>query len=413
MKGSERIAIFLILSVIGWTVSGCTAARLYTDETRSFLTALRDGRAESALEHADSFVQRTATSGKVRQNKYLALLERGKIALNAGRYDQCIADLQEAERRFLTIEGTISLAEGFGSILTDDAAREYEAEAIEKIMISPYLALAYLGKGDFAGALVERNRTINKINQYLEEREARGYLDNPFARLLSAVLYEMEGKPDDAGIEYRKMGWDAELARLEKRENSTDLVILIDTGLAPYKRQMKWGPLPVVAKDRVIHLGFAYAAYEPTPSAVSKCDISLDGNPLGAAGLLYDLGKAVLAQYEKDKPAIIAKMVTRMTAKAAAQVSAHATADRVAEDNPQLASFLRMLANIGGAVWIAVEQADLRNWSTLPGRIFYLRVSGLAPGEHRISIDYGCGLQEKSVNLAKEKIGIAYFSFAR
>jgi hypothetical protein len=102
-----------------------------------------------------------------------------------------------------------------------------------------------------------------------------------------------------------------------------------------------------------------------------------------------------------------------MTAKAAAQVSAHATADRVAEDNPQLASFLRMLANIGGAVWIAVEQADLRNWSTLPGRIFYLRVSGLAPGEHRISIDYGCGLQEKSVNLAKEKIGIAYFSFAR
>jgi hypothetical protein len=409
----KRLSISLIFTLICWHASVCLAANLYTEDTLPFLTELRNDNAEVALEYADSFVSQTITSGKAKQNRYLALLERGKIALAAGRYDQCIADLQEAERRFLMIEGTISLTEGFGSILTDDTAQEYEAEMHEKIMISPYLALAYLGKGDFTGALVERNRTMNKITRYIEAKEERGYLENPFARLLAAIMYEMENKPYDAKIEYRKMKWDAESARLDKKRKSTDLVILIDTGLSPHKYQVKWGPLPVVSKDTTIQLGFAYASYEPTVSAVSQSDISLDGNPLGAAILLYDLENTVLAQYEKDKAAIIAKLVARMTAKAAAQVSAHAAADRVAKDNPLAGFLLKSLANIGSAVWMAVEQADLRGWSTLPKKISYLRVSGLAPGEHRIKIDYGCGVQEKTIKLEKDKISIAYFSFAK
>lgn len=198
-----------------------------------------------------------------KQNKYLALLERGKVALVAGKYDQCIADLQEAERRFLTIEGTISLTEEFGSILTDDTTQEYEAEMHEKIMISPYLALAYLGKGDFTGAAVERNRTMNKI-KYIEASEERSYLENPFARLLASIMYEMENKLDDARIEYRKMKWEAEPAGLARKGKSTDLIIVIDAGLAPHKYQIKWGPMPMATKDTTIHPGFAYAAYEPT-----------------------------------------------------------------------------------------------------------------------------------------------------
>lgn len=409
----KRLSILLIFSVLFCYASVCLAAGLYTEETSSFITALRNDNAESALEYADAFVRQTINSGGSKQNKYLALLERGKIALDAGRYNQCIADLQEAERRFLMIEGTISLTEGFGSILSDDTSKEYEAEIHEKIMISPYLALAYLGKGDFAGAVVERNRTINKINQYIEEKEERSYLENPFARLLSAVIYEMENKPDDAKIEYRKMKWDAEAERLEKKGKSTDLVILIDTGLTPHKYQVKWGPLPVMVNDTTIHLGFAYASYEPTISAVSKSDVSLDGNHVGEAGLLYDLESTVLTQYEKDKPTIIAKLVTRMTAKAATQVSAHAAADRIAKDNPLAGFLLKSLINIGSAVWMAVERADLREWSTLPGKIGYLRIDGLAPGEHTIKIDYGCGVQEKTVKLEKNKIGIVYFSFAK
>jgi hypothetical protein len=415
MKPIKLCAIFLLFLLLCGYAPVCSAAGLYTEEAGLFIAELRNDNLEAALAYADSFVGRTLSSGSEKQNKYLALLERGKVALVAGRYDQCITDMQEAERRFLTIEGTISLTEGFGSLLTDDTAQEYEAEMHEKIMISPYLVLAYIARGDFAGAVVERNRTISKINQYIEASpEERGYLENPFARLVSAVIYEMENKPDDAKIEYKKMQREDEVVRLENRKAaSTDLIILIDTGLAPHKYQMKWGPLPIIVNETTIHLGFAYAAYEPTISAVTQTNVEIDGNAAGGARLLYDLESTILAQYEKNKPALISKLITRMTAKAATQVSAHAAADRVAKDNPLVGFILKSLVTVAGAVWMAVEKADLRSWLTLPGKINYLRINDLTAGEHIIKIDYGCGVQEKTINLEKDKINIAYFSFAK
>jgi len=135
----------------------------YTLEYETMVSSLTKGAFDSALAQADMLYQKSQKTDGAKQNKYLALLERGKVALAARKFDQSIADLQEAEKRFLTIEGTISLTEGFGSILTDDTAMEYEAEMHEKLMISPYLIIAYLSTGDFNGAIVERNRTITKM----------------------------------------------------------------------------------------------------------------------------------------------------------------------------------------------------------------------------------------------------------
>jgi uncharacterized protein len=227
-------------------------------------------------------------------------------------------------------------------------------------------------------------------------------------------MYEMENKRDDAGIEYKKMKLDDEVDRLKsKKDKTTDLVIMIESGLAPQKYQIKWGPAPVPVKDGTISLGFAYASYNATPSAVSRTDVSIDGNNARQANLLYDLEKTVLAQYEKNKPALIGKLVTRMTAKAAVQATGHAAADKVGKDNPLLGMFMKAAVSIAGAIWLAVEQADLRSWITLPKQIHYLRINGLAPGEHTIKIDYGCGIQEKKIKLEKDKISIEYFSFAK
>jgi hypothetical protein len=121
----------------------------------------------------------------------------------------------------------------------------------ETLMISPYLVLAYLNKGDLDGARIERNRTISKIHQYIEAKPERAYLENPFARLLSAVIYEMEGKYDDAKIEYRKMKLDYEIKHLDERKgDAADLVILIDVGTGPQKYEVKYGPVTVPAGRR-------------------------------------------------------------------------------------------------------------------------------------------------------------------
>jgi len=390
------------------------ALKPYPIEMEGTISNLKSCDYNAAFQSSDYFVKLTLDSNKSKQNNHLALLERGKVALIAGNYDQCIADLQAAERRFLTTEGTISLTEEFGSLLTDDTAQEYEAEMHEKLMISPYLILAYISNGDFNGAKVERNHTITKINQYIEENPyERAYLENPFARYLTAIMYEMEGKKDDAKIEYKKIKLDDEIARMGRKiSKTTDLVILVDVGLAPKKSQIKWGPMPITVDGETVSLGFAYASYATTPTEITTCDIYLDEKSIGNASLLYDLDNTIITQYEKKKSVLITKLVTRMTAKAAAQFAAQKAASEVAKNTP-FGGLLKAAVSVAGAIWMAVEQADLRSWVTLPKQIKYLRINELAPGEHTIKIDFGCGIQERKIKLEKDKIGVAYFAFAK
>lgn len=385
----------------------------YTLECEHMVSSLTRGEVESAFAHADQIYKKSQDPGGAKQNKYLALLERGKLALAGRQYDQGIADLQEAEKRFLTIEGTVSLTEGLGSLATDDTAREYEPEMHEKLMISPYLVLAYLSKGDFDGARVERNRTIHKIHQYIEEKPERSYLENPFARLLSAIVYEMEGKYDDAKIEYRKMKSDDEIKRLEdKKENTADLAILIDAGIGPQKYEVKWGPAVVPAGMQTVTLGFAYAGYNPADSDVSNCSVRLNGEPAGTAGVLYDLEDTILSQYENDKAAITGKILARMTGKAVAQVAAQLAAEKLMENIPFGSLFAKVAITAASAQWISAEQADLRSWLTLPKQIQYLRLNDLAPGEHSIVIEYNGKSQEQKVKMEKGKISVVHFPAA-
>lgn len=384
----------------------------YTLEYETMVSSLTKADFDSAFTQADTLYQKSQKTDGAKQNKYLSLLERGKVALAASKFDQSIADLQEAEKRFLTIEGTISLTEGFGSILTDDTAMEYEAEMHEKLMISPYLIIAYLSKGDFNGAIVERNRTITKIHQYIQEKpDERAYLENPFARYLTAIMYEMEEKKDDAKIEYKKLKWDQEIVRIDSNKGkTTDLVILVDVGLAPQKFQRKWGPTPIPGVGVV---GFAYAEYAPTPTEITACNIYLDGKSIGSAKLLYDLENTVITQHDKNKPALQAKIVARMTAKATTQFAAKMAAKEVLKNIPFASLFANLAVDAAGAAWMAAEQADLRGWLSLPKHIKYIRVDGLEPGEHTIKIDYGCGVETKRIKVEKDKINIAYFAYAK
>lgn len=386
----------------------------YTLEYAPVVSSMAAGAFAVALELADKNYQASQVKGGAKQDKHLKLLERGKIALAARKYDQCIDDLQEAEKRFLTIEGTISITEGLGSLATDDTIAEYEPEMHEKLMIPPYLVLAYLGKGDFDGARVERNKTIGRINQYIEENPERAYLENPFARLLSAIVYEMDGNDDDAKIEYRKMKWDDEIARLEKKkEKASDLIIFVDVGMTPQKYEVKYGPATIIAGGGSVTLGFTYAGYNAMESAISDCAVKIDDNPVGKTNNIYDLEKTVFGQYERNKSAMMAKLTARMTGKAAAQVGAQMLAEQALKNVPFGGLFAKVAIGAASRQWIAAEKADLRSWITLPRQIQYIRINELSPGEHTIGIEYNGGTQLQKVTLEEGKICVAYFSAAR
>ncbi len=409
----KRPIVLILMSILfSFTVLTCAGLRAkpYGQYTRGMLQSYRNGQFSLAYARADGLVKFSARRQK--QDYYLTLLERGKVALANGNYDQAINDLQVAEKKFLKIEGQFSFSEEATSLFSNERGKLYEVDPHEMLLISPYLALAYLSKGDFPGARVERNRTINKINHYIEKSRKRRYLENPFSRYVSALIYEMEGKSDDAKIEYRKMAKYSKYLRYMKKavdkvgKKSTDLVVLVDAGVAPYKYEIKYGPTTMRIGRQIHTIAFAYAGMRPSPSRIHRCRVYVDRKKMGKTRLLYDLETTVITRHKKTQSRRIGNMLKRIAIKIAASAALQAAGNKTKGAG---GAILKIVGWGIGAAGAYMEKADLRQWSTLPKNIQYIRIPNLKPGNHLIKIRHGGGVQEKQVVIKKDTVTIAYF----
>ena len=348
------------------------------------------GRYEDALAGLNKLVN--DASGK---DYYLFLLERGKVNLAAGEYDSAIVDLQEAERRFLEIEATTSVSEAFKSILVNPTMGEYQPEPHEKIMISSYLLLAYWLKGDREGALVERNRLVGRLKQYTEglSDKDRAALDVPFAHYLAAVMYEIEGREDDARIEYDALGKVMPDAVPEVLDpNLRELVVFTEIGRAPvlvsteirgYLQKdggnlVGFFNLPGGSGPRMFFLPgfmdlsldkpgvlftFAFPQCVRQRRIVDRCRLVVDGVEAGEMRPLDDLEHAAFAAYEKDLGPTLLKAAFRTYLKTVAQTKL------AKKDDAKGVAF-----DVLGKVLAAVDRADTRSWQTLPAEIRMFRI---------------------------------------
>lgn len=414
----KKILLLLSVLAIGFSVVSCgkRISKTYIDQQQPMLLPYYNENFTESLSRTDKFVQDVEKNYP--QDYFVALLEQGKIAMDAGSWDLAIKKLQIAEKRFINIEGTISLSEEGSSIFLDDTTKEYEAEPLEKIMISPYLALAYLGKGDFNGARIERNRAMFKINEYIEKTEGAEYLENPFSRYISALIYEKEGKNQDAQIELKKIQKTKpflkdfvteELKELNGKSNGPkkDLVVFVDLGRSPIKFEKNH-------KARVgnVDVSAVYAEMRPRNYNVKKCKVLLDGNSIGETILLTPISPIVLEQYKKNEPKIIKAVVARMVAKGATQV----VGQSLQKNDNSAVKAIGLAANLFGKVSSAIERADLRSWLTLPAEVQVLRARNLPEGIHTIELVYlnksGSEIGKsapKKVNIQNGEISFVHF----
>ena len=342
--------------------------------------------------------------GASNEDLHLYLLERGKIRLAAGDYDSAIVDLQAAERRFDEIEGTFSVGEALQTALASETSVEYQPPAHEKILISAYLLLAYWLDGDVEGALVERKRVIGRLERYGREYDLDEWkkLDVPFARYLTALLYELEGMADDAGIEYRR------ISRLspgavpgEPLPHLTELAVIAEIGRSPVKvsREVRgWfadrggglagffdlpgegGPIvfpldpqPFDRSGLGTVFTFAFPQYVRRPRTAVSCRVVVDGVEAGEAVTLDDIEETAMEAFRRNLGAILMKSALRTYIQLLAQNALDGDAGRVAD---ALAKFFS-----------AVERADTRSWQTLPAEIAVYRLE-VDPGEHEVSVRY-------------------------
>ena len=120
---NKKIVFFIGFLSLSFLFSSCgkRIAKSYVEQQQKLILAYNDGNFSQALKLSDSFVKEVHKSFP--QDLYVALLERGKIALDSQEYDLAIEDLQEAEERFLDIEGTLSLSEEGSSLFLDDTTK--------------------------------------------------------------------------------------------------------------------------------------------------------------------------------------------------------------------------------------------------------------------------------------------------
>jgi len=415
----------LVLIVVTFLVAvscGKRITKTYVDQQQELFLYYSGHHFEKALEIADKFV--IEVSKKYPQDTFIALLERGKIALDAKQYKTAINDLSQAEKRFLDIEGTISLSEETSSLFLDDTTKEYEATPLEKIMISPYLLIAYYSIGDFEGARVERNRVINKINTYIESNKPKtNYLENPFARYLSGIIYENEGKFQDARIEYTKIKEidksltpiiENDINRIKSNPKISDIVIFVDLGQSPIKKEVSH-KTPIATQSGTKILSVVYPAYTQRSYLIKSCKVILNGEEIGETQPLYKLSDTIIAQYEKDKDNIIKTVVARAALKLTTQV----VGDEMAKQKGAVGT-IGAIASIASKVSSAIERADLRSWLSLPAQIHFMRKYNINPGKYKLKLIYLDAnknpmgeSEEREIEIKEGKIAIEYFRTVR
>jgi len=393
MTKKSAITALVVLAA----AAGCTT---YTARMSDTGVLYYDGEYGRAIDELDELTRSSSN-----EDRYLYLLERGKVRLAAGMYDSAIVDMQAAERRFDEIEGTASVVEMLSTSIVSDASREYKPEPHEKILLNTYLLLSYLEAGDIEGAYVERNRVIMRLGQYLGTAvaESDSLLDVPFARYVAAVLYENEGKLDDARIEYERIeDLFPEAVPWAPNAHMTELVVLTEMGRAPVKvsREIRgyfekvdgqtfgYFALPggngqyvypvspgLLSGDSELGtvFTFAFPEYVRMPRVAVLCRPVIDGVEAGTAVTLDDLEETAMEAFRRDIGTILLRSALRTYLQILAQNKLDGDVGRI--------------ASVVAKFFSAVETADTRSWQTLPSEIAVFRLE-VEPGPHEVSLRY-------------------------
>ena len=155
-----------------------------------------------------------------KRNRLLYQLDRGMLAFSAGEFREAIQAFEEAELIMDELY-TISLSQEATTFLINDNTAPYRGEDFESVMVNLFLALSYANLSQIEEALVEARKVDSKltaINLQYSESQKNGYQEDPFARLLMGILYEMGQSSDDLNDAYISyslalQGYEAEYQR--------------------------------------------------------------------------------------------------------------------------------------------------------------------------------------------------------
>ncbi len=138
------------------------------------------------------------------KSRLLFLMDKGMVLHLAGEYTKSNAVLEEAH---LLIEDlyTKRIRDEAASLLVNEARQPYEGAPYEHVMVNVIKGLNYALLQQWNEALVEARRIDHRLNVLSDKEEGNDtYQEDPFARYLVGLLYDIAGDMNNAYVGYRK-----------------------------------------------------------------------------------------------------------------------------------------------------------------------------------------------------------------
>ena len=419
----KRACILFVVSLS----SGCAVTSVfnpYPSQAQEYRAAISgSANTETVLKSLDS--DRTSADAM------LYMMERGRVAQVAGRFEQSQADYQqvidafEAQDLAATIQVSNAGAQS-ASLLTNDNAIPYKGAGYERIFVHHQQALNYWAKGDLEGAAVEF-RKVALEQRVLEQRheseiaeaqekarenaididevtrqfpgldevagQVKSSFQNPYTYYHSAAFWEATGELNDALVDYKKAleinpGSElliSDVARVSRKQGTKvegidgnapnkdegTVVLLYEDGFIPEKIETRFS-FPNFSDGGLITVAFPY--YDPSKWPKSATLSVSDDlfNDFGETDQLVQFGALAVKDLKERMPALITRQVLRGIAKNELQ----------AQSGQQMGSAAQFIANVYN---IVSESADRRSWLTIPNTGQALRIN-LKEGSRELTL---------------------------
>ncbi|MCK5880235.1 MAG: hypothetical protein KAG18_00085 [Sinobacterium sp.] len=404
----------LLLVMLFMTACASTSVfSAYTKQADVYKKAIAEDDTEAVL---------SKLAGKANSaDKILYLSESGRIHQLSNQADASMDDFRLAMDAYEKVDEEARLsASGVGalgaSLLTNDNAIPYAGYGFERIFLYQFQAFNYLAKKDIQGASVELRRAaveqrtqeaahakeIAQAEQKAREDNAsvpplanvpefagmdtlsgnvKNSFQNAYVFYTSAVIWEAQGDRNAALVDYKKAlelninntSIQADVKRIDagKRLSAQEsaLVILYEDGFIPQRQSFRLD-IPDFSRNTFWSVAFPYYSpshwYKPQPIG-----IRVGNKQYGETEVIANFGEMAVKALKEDVPKLIIRQILRARAKY--------EIEKQAGEQSSLAGFAAIIYNI------VSEQADVRNWLTLPNNAQIKRVV-VEPGPHQVEL---------------------------
>jgi len=411
------LMLLLVLSIFFW---GCMP---YYIRLQEFHTRFQQGRLEEASQVLDK-----SREASRRRNRFLFLANQGVVKHMMGSYAESNRFFEEAH--ILGEDFSRNVADEALALLSNPGVLEYRGEDFELLMIHFYKAMNFIQLGNLEAALVECRRMNIKLNALNDKHRGQNkYQRDAFIHNLMGIIYQAAGDYNNAFIAYRNAfevynedylrlfglepplqlqkdiirtahltGFSDQRVYFESKfglnnpdgfpaENEGELVFFWQNGLGPVKEQwsinfkMVRGESGVVQfqneelglsfpflissnqdQDNLGDLRFvrvAFPRYVERRPVIASATLSGNGKARGFE-IAQNINAIAFQSLQDRMLREFSTALLRLAVRQAGEIS-------LRKRNEDLGALF-------GLVGAMTEQADTRNWQTLPHSIHYTRM---------------------------------------